>query len=480
MNFATSVFGMLKIGIPVTNETTMISSNVYFAGNITIALTSYSEEALYFCVQEGPLPMPNFNSFSTSCTYAFRFNAYPNPHPNTTTGHTAPSTTGVVTTGPGESFKPNANKNGGRGFSKNIGDNSNQTFSFPPRSTNYVFGVYYATTVPNHKTFNISFSLTGQYCVDKIGDDCSIPISPLPQNTTVEVTPGTTYYSTMIKSATVNHTISNLLVNFKPNATVNVYARYSGIPSKTVNEISSTTGSITIVSPVVGNWYFAVEVANPTSMAPTSVVGNCVNNTAGVNCNLNVLNANALPKLYNAAKFTKAGDMNIYAFSNTSYQSLYVSLNDQAATKRAMIYASWNRVPLLVGGKMVGNDISGCNNQYCAKVQSISARNAFMNRDNGTWYITVVAGRDANDYSIWFNFICPSNCSGFGVCQTTGDSFGVCKCEDNYDGLQCNPNNMLIEYIILIIIAALVLVSALLGLIAWAYMRRRAQYVEVR
>jgi flagellar basal body-associated protein FliL len=36
------------------------------------------------------------------------------------------------------------------------------------------------------------------------------------------------------------------------------------------------------------------------------------------------------------------------------------------------------------------------------------------------------------------------------------------------------------EYVILIIIAALVLISALLGLIAWAYMRKKHQYEVIK
>jgi len=150
--------------------------------------------------------------------------------------------------------------------------------------------------------------------------------------------------------------------------------------------------------------------------------------------------------------------------------------------KKASIYASFNRVAFVdASNKVVGADISGCNTQYCTQVQSISTKNGYMVQDNGTWYVTIVAGRDSNDYSFWFDNICPNNCSKQGECQTGADNYGICKCNQNYDlGLKCEQNNMLIEYIILIIIAALVLVSALLGLIAWAYMRRRAQYVEVR
>jgi len=173
--------------------------------------------------------------------------------------------------------------------------------------------------------------------------------------------------------------------------------------------------------------------------------------------------------------------MNIFALNNVPYNSLYASVSDTSTNNKASIYASFNRVPILdATNKVVGADISGCNGQYCTAVQSISTKNGIVNNVNGTWYITIVSGRDNNGYAFWYDNICPNNCSGEGNCGNSTANYGVCSCNPNYEGLTCSPNNMLIEYIILIIIAALVLVSALLGLIAWAYMRRRAQYVEVR
>jgi len=178
--------------------------------------------------------------------------------------------------------------------------------------------------------------------------------------------------------------------------------------------------------------------------------------------------------------------LKVYSLINYPYNNLLVSLYDTGNSNKANLYASFNRVPTLLNGIVVA-DISGCNNQFCNKVVSISTKNSLvpslkynLNAGNGTWYVAILSGRDNNQYSFWFDNVCPNNCSGQGSCGSTVDNYGLCTCNANYETLLCTGNNNFIEIVILIIIAALVLVSALLGLIAWAYMRRRAQYVEVR
>jgi len=273
--------------------------------------------------------------------------------------------------------------------------------------------------------------------------------------------------------------LNNLIVNFgSGNKTVTIYVRYSGIPSKNFYDAFSNNSILTLFSPKSGLWIFAVEATDNTTISPTAKINYCENNTAGVDCKLNITNANGLTYNFTTNKLSKTNDLKIYALSNVSYKSLYVSLYDDKPNNKALVYASFNRVPVLVSGK-VDADLKFCNNDYCSKVQSISTKKAFSS-ENGTWYIAVQAGRDLNDYSLWFNFICPNNCTDHGVCKTTSEEFGMCYCEQTYDSLLCTPGNMIVEYIILIVIAALVLISALLGLIAWAVTRGRSQYVEIK
>jgi len=287
-----------------------------------------------------------------------------------------------------------------------------------------------------------------------------------------------------VAAAPTNFSLKSVVIDFHPsdNKTVNFYARFSGAPTKDIKDVTGTN-SLTLIAPRLGRWLIAIEATTLTTLKPLNTSNLC-NNSAGLQCQYSIVTASAN---LTDGKFGKgslrANDVVIYAFPNIPYGSLYVSLRDDFsdATKRAKFYASWNRVPILNADNMVvGADISGCNVQYCSKVQAINTKNSDVLPNNGTWYVAVVGQRDVNDYFVWYDNVCPNNCSGFGDCQTGADNYGICSCNQNYEGLKCDPNTMLIEYIILIIIAALVLVSALLGLIAWAYMRRRAQYVEVR
>jgi len=195
-----------------------------------------------------------------------------------------------------------------------------------------------------------------------------------------------------------------------------------------------------------------------------------------------------LPKIScKMKKIDKPRTVKYYAVYNVSMNRLIASLSDDSDKDRASIYAAFNRIPNWNGVAMTEYDYAGCTVQYCGKVVSINTnlttpQIGLQDGTVGTWYIVVVSNREKTAYKAWFGSVCPANCNSQGDCQTGADNYGTCKCKDGYSTLSCTKdnNNFLIEYIILIIIASLVLVSALLGLIAWAYMRRRSQYVEVR
>jgi len=377
---------------------------------------------------------------------------------------------------------------GGRGVSfKNL-FGGNQSYSFPVRSLTYYIGVYYSNpTSPNHKSVPILFTLSGKYCNNgKTGSDCSFEIKDFAAQNVTPASPA--FYKYVVNPS--GDAYKNITFEFKgntPNFTVT--GRFSGIPTTETHDWTGNT--ITLFSPKPGNYYFQVLVTLNTEVSGTAHISYCQNHTAGSNCDLPIVNSSSLNDKFESSEIGKAGQVRLYAIYNVAMKSLLVTLYDYDLEndKKAQVAASYNRVPTYDSGKdRFDADIIGCNTEYCNKVQAINTKDAVMSRqdydlydvNNGTWYVAIKASRDANEFFVWFDNVCPGNCSSQGTCGSVGDDYGICKCNLNYDvGLTCKPNNQFIEYIILIVIAALVLVSALLGLIAWAYMRRRAQYDEI-
>jgi hypothetical protein len=267
------------------------------------------------------------------------------------------------------------------------------------------------------------------------------------------------------------------------NDSLTLYARAHGVPSTTLYDVMGTN-SLSLVDPVLGTWVIlaVVNQSVETNYNISSPVPTYCNGTAGANCP-NIKNTASLTsKFAQGEKLAAKNDIQYYAIYNYSYNSLYVSLFDSVKDNKALIYASFNRLPL-IKNTTVDADITGCNGQFCTAVQSISTKNgnlSLKDGTNGTWYVAVVAQRDSTEYMFWYDTVCPNDCGGQGSCPQTGDNYGVCQCNTSFVAPLCVQSNQVVEYIILIVIAALVLVSAILGLIAWAYMRRRAQYVEVK
>jgi len=362
-------------------------------------------------------------------------------------------------------------------------------YTFPVRSVPYVVGVYYSNpSSSNHKPVNVSFTISGQYCNNgKTGVNCTVSITDMSANPH-NVTPASpSYFRTVVSSQPSGEVYKNITFSWVSSSTnITVYGRYAGIPSSSLYD---WIGTSTLSSPKLGNYYFQVVTTEAAQINGTTSLNCCLNNTAGSNCDVTITNSSSLADNFDTGTIAQSGQNKIYALYNVAMKSLYVTLYDTSPTNQAIIAASYNRVPNYdtVNNKFDA-DIVGCNIQYCSKVQAINT-NAAISIDeedlydsvNGTWYVVIRSNRASSEYNIWFNNICPGNCSGQGTCGTSVNDYGICACNANYDiGLTCKQNNQFIEYIILIIIAALVLVSALLGLIAWAYMRRRAQYVEVR
>jgi len=103
---------------------------------------------------------------------------------------------------------------------------------------------------------------------------------------------------------------------------------------------------------------------------------------------------------------------------------------------------------------------------------------------NQTWFILARTNEINNTFGLWFDTVCAPACEqqNTGTCVSSGAQTGVCICAtSSLVGVDCTIRNGLgPEYIVLIIIAALVVASAVIGFVAWAYMRRKKfQYEHV-
>jgi len=127
-------------------------------------------------------------------------------------------------------------------------------------------------------------------------------------------------------------------------------------------------------------------------------------------------------------------------------------------------------------------DIQGCNFQYCdgARILFLNATNAAANE---TWFVASSSSVINTTYGVWFDSVCAQECEDqhTGSCQRVYPNYGMCICAtSSLTGVDCTIHNGIgPEYIVLIIIAALVIASALIGFVAWAYMRRKRVAYDV-
>jgi len=357
----------------------------------------------------------------------------------------------------------------------------------PFRSGPHYIGIYYDGST-TYRPQNVVITITGSYCDNKTGAMCDGEIKPLVINDNI-TTNMNHYYSYEVTAPALNSILQNLLINFYHNDTITTYARYHGVPAPDLYDVMGGQ-SLSFVDPAIGTWIILVVVntTNHTNYIPSSISTYCQNGTTGINCTVPIKNTASFTNGGNAVKYAqgeklaKNNDIQYYALYNYTYNQLYVSLYDASKDNKAMIYASFNRPPQMKN-MTFDADIYGCNGQFCTSVQSISTKSGNLSLKDGTygtWYVAVVAQRDTTEYIFWYDTVCPNDCGSQGSCPTTGDNYGLCQCNTSYTAPLCTQSSQVVEYIILIVIAALVLVSAILGLIAWAYMRRRAQYVEVK
>jgi len=352
----------------------------------------------------------------------------------------------------------------------------NGTFPLPLRNVQYKMAYFPKTAGTNPE---VTIMITGDECTtlgeiyDDQDDDCVVPtlLHPGVTNITMDENVQFFYFDSGMLVGSI--TLTEEDIGEPPSSTVNFYIRRVGAPSELNNDYHGMS-PIQINYPLLGRYFIRL---NTTRHGPKSIklaIESCeaTPGKAGPGCAIEYGQTTTLMLLKRLTQSYSYFQVNV---STESKFMLWVSVRSTngSAPTIPSIYASLGQLPL------EGNaDISGCNQGACGAVNAIQFNNTA--NTNQTWFVAV-SGVNDTEYGIWINSLCAPNCDDHGECTQTGLQAGVCECVADFIGVDCGKTNGLgAQYIVLIIIASLVVASAVIGFIAWAYMRRkRVDYEHV-
>jgi len=216
--------------------------------------------------------------------------------------------------------------------------------------------------------------------------------------------------------------------------------------------------------PRPGRYYFVARatVDNTVGIFQVSinVCGNntMVNGTLGPNCNI-PYNTKLEPNM----KMVAVADQFTYWQVQCTQQkpmTIMVRSFDGAFIPR--IYASRDQLPLAD----TNSDLNNCHGTSCSGVNTLNL--TCTSETIEYWYIGVTAAERVNgtSYGIWFTPVCAPGCDLHGECSYSDPNVGECVCDPQYLGPDCSiESDVNARFIVLCVIAALLVVSALVGLI---------------
>jgi len=334
-----------------------------------------------------------------------------------------------------------------------------------------------STTVEGDKNTTVTISITGDDCAwPTFGPNCITGV-PLTGNFTFDFKTGEQDQYFYYDAPTYDdRTVASL--KFSASAAgggsvdaedILLYARYLGTPSSKVYDGVDANGTVTVDSPRRGMWVFYVHAIATGTYDFQIDEHVCEPRMAGPSCNIPVEDA------FNNMTLTITMDKGskYILFRTAADQGLVVSATTSNSSNIPFIYASRWQIPV-VTDKGITADVMNCNRNYCSVVRSIA-----HNSTGEDWYIIVEGSSGENvTYGLWFNTTCVPDCAteNHGDCLDSGK----CMCEIDYEGIDCSVSKGLgPQYIVLIIIASLVVASAIIGFVAWAYMRRKRANYEI-
>jgi len=267
-----------------------------------------------------------------------------------------------------------------------------------------------------------------------------------------------------------------------PLPQVALLVRTAGTPSDGVSDAAGNA-TVAVSYPRPAEWFVRLVSSDAADLNATITLtgDNCTAtpDRQGPQCAVNVTLVTADQM---AAVNLSLGEVAYFRVSTSDLMELWVSAYDELTDLQPSISASLGQLPQLGTA-----DVSACNTAVCA-APSIVVPNGTLGWASNvtvTWYVALTAAVGAGNQSnagIWIDSLCATNCEQHGTCGSD-DQAGICLCVSDYQGVDCStPSGSMMgaQYIVLIIIASLVVASAVIGFIAWAYMRRkRAAYDKV-
>eukprot|EP01122_Echinamoeba_exundans_P012854 TRINITY_DN54_c0_g3_i1.p1 TRINITY_DN54_c0_g3~~TRINITY_DN54_c0_g3_i1.p1 ORF type:complete len:559 (-),score=96.00 TRINITY_DN54_c0_g3_i1:1306-2931(-) len=271
-----------------------------------------------------------------------------------------------------------------------------------------------------------------------------------------------------------------------------VYVKYASAPSQTQGDdfvfSVNSSGTLQIPAPISGNWFIAVVRSSGFSSTYnlTAAVSACQNSSlSGPDCTadfaplLGNVSANAAG---NAVSRNVTTGLTLFRIARATLSSrLFVGVSGLRPAK----FPANVTLYLSVGGAPTTSSYiwAGCDEGPCSVVQVANFSSSFLVQ--GDVWIGVANANSSEMVIAWRDAPCANNCNNQGTCETdpASEKFGQCSCQNLYEGVDCSvkPTGLPIQVIVLIIIGSLLVLTALVGFIAWIVSRRsqRAGYQQV-
>jgi hypothetical protein len=336
-------------------------------------------------------------------------------------------------------------------------------------SREYVVAVYLEDLTPTAKNATVHLTIDANTCGNQHwdGNNC-VAATPIDTKTSLPVhfTAGQSQFFSFAAPAflgSFNLTVRSIAESAVEEITT--WVRYESTPLPDHHD-GKGTDSVAFTSPRPGQWILRVASSVAAHLNLTLTAEQCSKVSAGLGC------LTPIAKGTDNMTLTLVSGKPQYFYYDVD--PLWVSVTAENVSLVPHIYASLGQLP-----QKDNADISNCNQDACNVVSSIKHKHLVAGE---VWIVSVVARETVtagsnSTYGIWWNQTCVPNCeqANRGECQPTGQ----CSCELDFEGIDCSiPKGLGPQYIVLIIIASLVVASAIIGFVAWAYMRRKRRTYE--